>query len=471
VLSDEFCREDVPCESDRAMSREEVLGAEKGEVLADDQVGRAASRGVSSSAERANIPTAIDSAARNGESVARRRYQRGSVYQNKARTVWLGMYSEYVLDSDGTEKRVRRQVRLGPIRKPDGNQMSKREAQRLLQPYVDRVNSSLSNPAREHRSATFDAFAQIWERDYLSLSKPSTQSTMRGQIKRLKAAFGHTDIRQIGTGDLQRIIATMDAEDYEPKTIRNLWATTRLVWDAALAQGYIDRVLPKPKLPRISRKMPKYFRLEDVAKIVAHSRGELRAFYWLAAETGLRAGELTGLRVTDVAIDRVTVSQSVWHGRVQTPKTDNAVRTIAVSAPLGALLWEQVMHQKGKGHDFLFSTSTGCPWDASLFRQRKLKPLLRSVEIREAGLHAFRHFNASLLSSLRVPLKVIQERLGHASAGSLTLDVYTHSEWKENVEAAQLAGERIEKAVNSVSLTAIQQEGPAGENQQALVNI
>jgi hypothetical protein len=70
-----------------------------------------------------------------------------------------------------------------------------------------------------------------------------------------------------------------------------------------------------------------------------------------------------------------------------------------------------------------------------------------------------------------VPLKVIQERLGHALAGSLTLDVYTHSQWKENVEGAQLAGEQIEKAVSSVSSTAIQQKGPADRNQQALVSI
>jgi integrase len=437
-----------------------------GRVSGNDRISATALIG-----ERDSIGPAIDSTARNGESVARRRYQRGSAYKNKPGTVWLGMYSEYVLDSHGVEKRARRQVVLGPVRKTDGTQMTKREAQRLLQPYVDRVNLSLSEPAREHKSATFEAFAQIWERDYLCLSKPSTQATVRGQIKRLKVAFGQTDIRQIGTGDLQRIVAAMDAEDYEPKTIRNLWATARLVWDAALAQGYVDRVLPKPKLPRVSRKVPRHFRLEDVAKIVAHSRGELRAFYWLVAETGLRAGELTGLRMADVAVDRITVSQSVWHGRVLTPKTENAVRTIAVSAPLGALLWEQVVHQKGRGHDFLFSTSTGCPWDASLFRKRKLKPLLRTVEIREAGLHAFRHFNASLLSSLRVPLKVIQEWLGHASAGSLTLDIYTHSEWKENVEAAQLAGEQIEKAVNSVSLTAIQQEGPADRNQQAPINI
>ena len=68
-------------------------------------------------------------------------------------------------------------------------------------------------------------------------------------------------------------------------------------------------------------------------------------------------------------------------------------------------------------------------------------------------------------------MKVIQERLGHASAGSLTLDVYTHAEWEESAEAAQLAGEHIEKAVNFVSLSAVQQKGPADQDQQALVTV
>jgi integrase len=156
---------------------------------------------------------------------------------------------------------------------------------------------------------------------------------------------------------------------------------------------------------------------------------------------------------------------------VQTPKTSNAVRTLAVSAQLGAMLWEQSERQRTKGHQFLFSTSSGTPWDMNLFRQRKLKPLLRDLETRDGGLHAFRHFNASLLASLRVPLKTIQERLGHASARSLTLDVYTHTEWRENVEAAKLAGEQIEKAANFVSLTAVQEKGPADQNQQALASI
>jgi len=417
--------------------------------------------------QHGKIHPAIDSTAK-GETVARRRFQRGSVFKNKAKTIWLGMYSEYVFDSNGVEKRNRKQVVLGSVRKPDGDEMTKREAQRLLQPYVDRVNSSLSAPAREHKSATFEVFSQIWVRDYLSLSKRSTQATMSGHAKKLTAAFGKKDVRQIGAGDLQRIIAAMEAEGYKPKTIRNLWVTVRLIWDAALAQGFVDRILPKPKLPRHTRKKPRYFRLDDVAKIIAHSQGVYHIFYWLAAETGLRAGELCALTLADVTTASVTVNQSVWNGKVDTPKTPNAIRKIAVSPHLAKLLAAQVENQRAKGRDFLFSTSTGRPWDISLFRKRKMQPLLLSLEIQAAGLHAFRHFNASLLGSLRTPLKTIQERLGHALTGSLTLDVYTHAEWEENEEAAELAGNAIAIAVNSVSLTAIQTKMASDSESEAI---
>ena len=63
---------------------------------------------------------------------------------------------------------------------------------------------------------------------------------------------------------------------------------------------------------------------------------------------------------------------------------------------------------------------------------------------------------------------MIQERLGHASAGSLTLDLYVHSEWAQNVEAAQLARQAMEKAVNSVSLTACKEEGLPIQKSEAL---
>jgi integrase len=403
------------------------------------------------------ISDTIDSTVQIGEPVSRRRFQKGSVYLNKARTVWLGSYAEYILDSHGVEKRVRKQIVLCAV-KIGERLIGKREAQRLLQPYLDRVNSSLAAPAREQKSATFEAFVAIWERDYLSLSKPSTQSSTRSQLKRLVAAFGRKDIRRIDAGDIQRFISATVVEGLEPKTVRNLWGTISLIWDAALAQKYVDAALPKPKLPRRTRKKARFYSLGGVATVIAATQGEQRVFYWLAAETGLRAGELAGLRPTDLDGERLTVNQSVWHGKTQSPKTENAVRTLAVSPQLLALLWQQIARQKVKGHGYLFSSSNGGTWDMDAYRKRKLRPLLESLGVKPAGFHGFRHFNVSLLDALRVPLKTIQQRLGHALTGSFTLDVYGGKpEWEPNLEAARKIGAEIERAV-----TAQEQENERG---------
>lgn len=383
----------------------------------------------------------------------RRRFQHGSVRLNKSKTAWIGEYNEYVLDAHGAEKRIRHQRVLSPVKFEDKT-IGKREAQRLLQPYVDRVNVALADPVRERTSATFEAFAEIWERDYLSLSKPSTQSGAKSTLKRLKAAFGRKDMRAIDAGDIQRFIAARVAEGLDPKTIRNHWGVVSLIWNAALAQKYVDALLPKPKLPRRLKKKARFFTLENVARIIAASEGERRVFYWLAAETGLRGGELAGLKLTDVDGERLNVNRSVWLCKEQTPKTNNALRTLALSPQLITLLWEQIARQKAKGHEYLFSVSTGSPLDMDVFRRRKMTPLLSSLKIPQAGFHAFRHFNVAILDALRVPLKTIQERIGHAVTGSFTLDVYGgQPEWERNLEAAQFVGAELEKAVNKAEMT------------------
>ncbi|MCU1224530.1 MAG: hypothetical protein JWQ42_2623 [Edaphobacter sp.] len=168
--------------------------------------------------------------------------------------------------------------------------MRKNEAKNLLQPYINRVNERSTFPARERKAATFEAFAMIWENDYLILSKPSTQSSVRTQLRALKAEFGTKDMRQIDAGDIQRLIARLTRDGREPKTIRNLWGTISLIWQAALAQKYVDSTLPKPKLPKAVKKAPRFFRLEDAARIIASVQGEQRCLYWLFAETGIRAG-------------------------------------------------------------------------------------------------------------------------------------------------------------------------------------
>jgi hypothetical protein len=96
----------------------------------------------------------------------------------------------------------------------------------------------------------------------------------------------------IDAGHIQRLIGEWKAEGLDPKTIRNLWGTVSLIWQAALAQKFVDSLLPRPKLPARIKKKAKFFTLDNVGCIIANTTCEQKLFYWLAAETGLRAGEL-----------------------------------------------------------------------------------------------------------------------------------------------------------------------------------
>ena len=141
----------------------------------------------------------------------------------------------------------------------------------------------------------------------------------------------------------------------------------------------------------------------------------------------MRAGELCGLRQSDFDLERglVSVRQSVLRGKLQSPKSENALRCFALSARLLAHIADFLKRWQPNERGLLFATRNGTPWDADLLRKRKLYPLLDSLGIERGGLHAFRHTNSTLMDRLGVPLKVPQQRLGHSEI-SLTLDGYTH---------------------------------------------
>jgi len=77
--------------------------------------------------------------------------------------------------------------------------------------------------------------------------------------------------------------------------------------------------------------------------------------------------------------------------------------------------------------NLVFAAKNGTPWDQNLIVKRKLHPLLESLGIRRCGLHAFRHTNGSLMDRLNAPMKIRQERFGHAPGSNITLAIYTHA--------------------------------------------
>jgi integrase len=217
-----------------------------------------------------------------------------------------------------------------------------------------------------------------------------------------------------------------------------------MMWKSAKAWDYVSHdPFEGLALPRIARQARFFFTLDEVQHIVATASGLLKSFYWLAAETGMRAGELCGLRVDDVDLEQcvINVKQTVWRGRIQTPKTVNSIRQFAISPKVAFHLREYLSMWRPKRLNLVFATKNETPWDQNLIVKRKLHPLLESLGIRRCGLHAFRHTNGSLMDRLNAPTKIRQERFGHAPGSNITLAIYTHAVDADDRRLAEQLGE------------------------------
>ena len=132
--------------------------------------------------------------------------------------------------------------------------------------------------------------------------------------------------------------------------------------------------------------------------------------------------------------------QSAWRGKLQDPKTKNAIPSFALSAQFSLRLKTYLLTWRPNAEQLLFASSAGTPWDANLLVKRKLKPLLLSLGIAGGGLLAFRHLDSSMMDRLSVPMKVRQQRLGHNDP-RLTMNNYTHTSSEDDMKfAAQLGG-------------------------------
>lgn len=347
--------------------------------------------------------------------------------------MWVARWREDVIDA-GQVRRVYRSEAIGTLAEFPTRKLAMRELETRL--------STINSPCyRARPTATFAEFAARWEATVLSQHKPSTQATVRSQLRKyLVPFFGRLALRDVHPENIQRFISGVKVN---PKTIKNLYATLQMIWKSARAWRYVAHdALDGIVLPKLRKSRRFFFTLEEAQHIIAEAKEPYRTFYWLAAETGMRAGELCGLRVDDLDLARglMQVLQSAWHGKLQDPKTESAVRTFALSPQLVEHLRAFLIGWRPNERRLLFATRNGTPWDANLLVKRKLRPLLERLGISGCGLHAFRHTNSSLMDRLGTPLKVRQQRLGHSDP-RLTLSVYTHVASEDDARIAAQLGE------------------------------
>jgi len=110
---------------------------------------------------------------------------------------------------------------------------------------------------------------------------------MRGHVKKLKVAFGPTELQKIGAGDVQRfIIQTRDIAQNVTKSVGNI----SFDFESSCQAGVLDKIPADPELPRAFKKRARHFSLNDTARVIVVSEGEQRAFIGLQRRPDCRPG-------------------------------------------------------------------------------------------------------------------------------------------------------------------------------------
>jgi integrase len=168
---------------------------------------------------------------------------------------------------------------------------------------------------------------------------------------------------------------------------------------------------------------------EQLGSFFAGLKGRARIVVWIGAATGMREGEIFGLRWGDIDLERrlIHVCRQYTHGEfVEFPKTDAGARDIGIDAKLAAELsvWklaQEAEHRKAGA--LVVATSAGGALSASNFLQREFYPALKAAELPRVVFHSLRHTASTILASSTIPPGAVHRILGHASFAT-TMKLY-----------------------------------------------
>ncbi|MFC6592372.1 tyrosine-type recombinase/integrase [Deinococcus lacus] len=372
--------------------------------------------------------------------MAKRSNGEGSIYQLKDGS-WRAAIT---IQIDGLG-RPKRKVVSGKTQREVRDKL--RHLQRLKE------ENALNDPSK----MTVAEYLAEWMRDTSMGLKPTTLEKRRNIIELyVLPHLGKHQLQKLTPLDIQRWQTTLLNTPRKPsrgqklaegQTLSPLTATTvsgavGLLGSAlrhALQLGLLYRnPVDAVKRVRATKKELQVWEPSEVQRLMEEVKGNrLHGLVYLAMTTGMRRGELCGLRWSDIQAGVLTVQQNcVLVGDVptmQTPKTEKGRRRIPLPpdtlAALEAHRQLQERERLAAGEDWhetglVFTTSLGTVYHPRTLL-RDWYALLDRVGLRRIRLHDIRHTYASLAIYQGLDPKALADRLGHSRA-SLTLDVYGH---------------------------------------------
>ena len=372
----------------------------------------------------------------------------GNLYSRSdsaGREMWYATWYEH-------GRKVKR--RIG--RKDGESGLSKRLAERELRRLMA---EGVSRPQPAERVTLEQAGKRLCRRLEGAGRKAATLEGYESMLRvHLLPFFGDVALDRISPRDIEQFIAVKLADGLSPKSIRNVLIFLGGIYAYAelhdlVAMNPVRRV-EKPRSPERSE-----VRFLDEAELEALVRavpddvlgGVERPLYVTAAMTGLRMGELLGLRWEDIdwTARRVRVRQAFVRGEFTTPKSVRGSRSVPLGARVAAELdaLSQVTAY-GADSDLVFGhPSLGKPLDRSKLLKR-FKGALATAGVREVRFHDLRHTFGTRIAARGIPMRTLQEWLGHRDFATTLI----YADYQPSAREADLVDDAFRGAEIEVEL-------------------
>ncbi|WP_337969971.1 site-specific integrase [Virgibacillus salexigens] len=287
---------------------------------------------------------------------------------------------------------------------------------------------------------TFEEYITNWLDNKQDISR-ETRETNRGHLKNhIVPVIGSVPLQKVNVMHIEKLTKSMKDKKLADGTIKKVFNLVNTAFRSAEKRELISKnpfnLLDKGSKPRDSKAKIDYWTLEEVRKFFSVLEHRQKILFVLAIHTGMRRGEMLGLRWKDINFEnrQIRISQSLKprQGLTEGVKTDAGYRSITISPFViselkkhrNMIVQEKLAHDEYDDHDLVICQENGKPVSLGNFT-KFWNRMIEKTEMRYIRFHDLRHTCASLLLSAGTHPKIVQELLGHSSI-KITLDRYSH---------------------------------------------
>ena len=342
---------------------------------------------------------------------------------------------------------------------------TRKEAEDLLPTILTKIQGG---EVLTTQKITVSEYLKRWLKDYVDGSLETKTRISYHQIieKSVIPAMGDIPLSKLSPYRIHAYLADRLKEGSSATTVRYYYRVLKKAFNTGMRWGILnanpcDRVDP----PRPSKYRPEVLSLKQTRSFLkAAKQSDHYGLFLAAVTTGLRQGELLGLRWQDVDFKRgvVNIRQAFYRiGKnkgFKKPKSEKSRRAVVLLPQmvreLRRIQKSQTRNQKLLGSEYedqnlIFTQWNGRPLHGNNITKRDLPVALKAAKLPRIRFHDLRHSHATALLEMGIHPKIVQERLGHSGI-AITLDIYSHvvpglQEAAVEALSKQIPGRRLAK--------------------------